>query len=148
VINPRLQVPFRAAACALLALTAWWLFRWYILALSEGLDATLLLGMIGLSIGFIARVLIRAMPGWAAFALTAAATYAAIFITYEQSRRSFDWIALIYFENDPQVISVGIPMALMIALGANAQALSDDLRQLYRQTFTRRTSVRPAPASI
>ncbi|MBI5666431.1 MAG: toll/interleukin-1 receptor domain-containing protein [Chloroflexi bacterium] len=126
----------RILLCLLFGVLAWGSYHWFL----ENLDTTpqdfnaLLLGGIGLAGGFIARILFS-LPGWLATLLTAAFTYLPIVITYDRYWGEFgDFIPLIYFDNRDQLVSVAVPMALLIAVGANAQALYREGRKLFRRT--------------
>ncbi|MDX1993166.1 MAG: toll/interleukin-1 receptor domain-containing protein [bacterium] len=135
----RVKTPFgmryaaRVGLCLLIGIAAWWLFRWYFYRLNEPPDLAILLGAAGLAVGFIAKILLRGLPGWALFLLTWAAMFVPIYITYQRSQADINAIALVYFEQPQQVFTVGLPMTLLVALGAHFHQLYAEAQQtLYK----------------
>jgi hypothetical protein len=104
-----------------------------ILDLSPPTVNALLLGGVGLSLGFIIRILFN-VPGWLAALLTAVLTWSPIYITFtEYLANSKTFNSLMYFDPATQVFSVAIPMVIFIALGANARALLAEASFIYRK---------------
>lgn len=136
----RLSMPvrlfLRLAGCFLLGVAAWASYIWFLDSLdlaTPGINA-LLFGGLGLSAGFIIRVLFK-IPGWLAALLTAVLIWLPIFITFQDAAaEGTTFYPLIYFYDDPnQAFSVAIPMVIFIALGANAEALIAEGSRLYQR---------------
>ncbi len=134
--KPVLQV-LRIGLCVVIGVVAWAVFRWLYLQEASQLTPasvnTLLLSGVGLALGFIARILVR-LPGWAAVMLTATAIFVPMYYTFERYSagvETFD--PLIFFTGLPQLVSVGIPMVILIALGANAQVIRREVRDLMQR---------------
>ncbi len=128
----------RGLLCLLFGVLAWGSYHWFL----ENLNFTpqdanaLLLGGAGLAAGFIAR-LVWSMPGWLSTLLTAGFTYLPIVITFDRYfSDTSDFIPLIFFDNRNQLFSVAIPMVVLIAIGANAQALYRAAGKLFRRAGT------------
>lgn len=123
----------RIALCLVFGVLAWGSYHWFL----ENLDTTaqdfnaLLLGGVGLAGGFIARILSHP-PGWLATVLTAAFTYLPVAITFDRYfADTNEFVPLIFFDDRSQLLSVAVPMVLIIAVGANAQALYREGRKLF-----------------
>lgn len=150
----RLSKPVRLVArlviLLVLGVLAWTTFQWFLEFLSfTPVDVnTLALGGVGLAAGFMLRLLFQ-LPGWAGVLLTALTTWLPIWFTFQQSMAgSMDWLPIIYFDDPNQVFTIGIPMALLIALGANATMLRQTLRGIYLEVLKRlgrAPGVRSAP---
>jgi hypothetical protein len=136
--SPPILFALRVAACFVIGVLAWTIFNWLYRegwVLNTASLNSLLLGGLGLALGFILRILFQ-LPGWVAALLTAVATFLPMLLTYQwffAGVGPFD--ALVYFRNVSNtnmqpVFSAGIPMVLFIALGANAQALAREVWQL------------------
>lgn len=125
----------RVALCLALGVFAWASYLWFLenLSLTPQDVAAVLFGGVGLAAGFVLRALFR-LPGWAALLLTAILTYAPIYVTFQQfAAGSQQFISLVLFDHPDQLLTVAIPMALLIALGANAQDVYQDIHRLYRR---------------
>jgi hypothetical protein len=134
----------RIGGCFLLGILAWASYIWFLESLDlspPGYNA-LIFGGLGLAAGFIIRILFD-VPGWLAAVLTAVLTWLPIYITFQDaSSGGTTFLPLIFFYDDPnQAFSVAIPMVIFIALGADAQALMEEARYLYRK-------FRPAKAVV
>jgi hypothetical protein len=136
----------RIGGCFLLGILAWASYIWFLESLDlspPGYNA-LIFGGLGLAAGFIIRILFD-VPGWLAAVLTAVLTWLPIYITFQDaSSGGTTFLPLIFFYDDPnQAFSVAIPMVIFIALGADAQALMEEARYLYRK-FRPANAVVPA----
>lgn len=127
-----LRAPGRIILCLAFGIVAWGSYHWFL----ENLYTTpqdfnmLLLGGVGLAGGFIARILFT-LPGWLSTVLTAAFTYLPIVITFYDTD---NFIPLISFDDPGQLLAIAVPMVALIAIGANAQPLYREARQLLRRT--------------
>ncbi len=80
----------------------------------------------GLALGFVASAVFH-LPGLAAFLLTAVATYVPLYISYEY------WLPpVVYYDYPQQIFILGIPLALLIALGGHASSVMASVRRLIR----------------
>jgi hypothetical protein len=133
-LSVRAQGLVRILLVVILGILAWISYEWFLesLAFTPADIDSLLLGGIGLAVGFVIRTRFQ-IPPWAATLITAVTTWIPIYVTFERASAGFDqFVPLIYFYDDPnQVYSIGIPMVLLIALGANFPALSREIRSLY-----------------
>ncbi len=132
VLPTRTEQVLKIVLCLVLGVLCWWVYQWFFLNLTPTLDWAILAGGAGMAAGFVARVLLPRLPGAAAFVLTAVAVYLPIygFNSFAPASRGSGVDPLIYFAQQGQVVSIGIPLALLIALGANAQALWREGRAL------------------
>jgi hypothetical protein len=141
VTERRLSKPvrlfLRIGGCFLLGVVAWASYIWFLesldLSSSQEYNA-LIFGGLGLAAGFIIRILFD-VPGWLAAVLTAVLTWVPIYLTFhDASTGGTTFLPLIFFYDDPnQAFSVAIPMVIFIALGADAQALIADAREIYHK---------------
>lgn len=90
------------------------------------------------SFGLITQYFIQSMPGLGYSLLTTALIWIPINITYNDDY--VDFIPLIYFDNPVHLLNIGLPLALLMAIGANFQALQTEIRALYRQKFDKPSS--------
>jgi hypothetical protein len=129
------QIALRLALTAGISLLAWVVFRWFYLqypALETADINAILLGAAGLAAGFVLRILFR-LPAWLATALTFVFSFLPVYITYQQwEAGSSNFVPLIYVDSAEQIFLTGLPIFLFVALGANAQALYQQARSLYR----------------
>lgn len=134
-LSLRAQILLRAVLVVILGILAWVSYEWFLESIgstSADLNA-LVFGGIGLAAGFVVRTRFQ-IPAWLAGLITAVMTWIPIYVTFERAAAGFDqFVPLIYFYDDPnQVFSIGIPMVLLIALGANFPAISREALGLYR----------------
>ncbi|MBZ0289810.1 MAG: toll/interleukin-1 receptor domain-containing protein [Anaerolineae bacterium] len=126
----------RIGGCFLLGVLAWASYIWFLESLDLSAPAwnALIFGGLGLAAGFIIRILFN-VPGWLTAILTAVLTWLPIYITFQDAfSGGTTFLPLIFFYDDPnQAFSVAIPMVIFIALGADAQALMEEARALYRR---------------
>lgn len=130
----RLPVPLRIVLCLLLGFGPWWGYHWVILSIGKEFDLALISGIVGMAGGFILRLIFN-LSGWLAFALTSALIYLPIYLFNNFAPYIYDVAIspLINFREAAQVLTVGLPMALMIALGANAQAVWREGQSLFKR---------------
>ena len=89
----------------------------------------------GLALGFVVSSTLK-LPGWAAFLVTAAATYIPIYVSYDQFLPP-----VIYYDRPEHLLTLALPVALLIALGGHAQALAGDVRRWLLRGRRARTNV-------
>src|SRR5690606_35038321 len=120
-------------ACLVIGVLAWAIFRWFYLqydALTTQDVNALLFGGLGLGAGFIVNMLLR-LPGLVRAGIMAVLIYLPMLVTLESYFAGSDlFVPLVYFDDRAQVFTVGIPMVLLIAFGANALALYQHVRVL------------------
>jgi serine/threonine protein kinase len=74
---------------------------------------------VGMAVGLTLSALLR-VPGWLAFVITTAATYAPLYITFQQYLPP-----VLYYDYPQQIFTLALPVAMLIALGAHARTLSN-----------------------
>lgn len=130
----RVNLALRVVLTLVLSVLAWMSYIWFLDSISftrQDFD-TWLLGGVGLAAGFIVRLLSKA-PAWLATLITLIATWLPIYIASGKiAGTAAQFVPLVFFDIPDQVFSIGIPMTILIALGANFPALSHDLRAFYR----------------
>jgi hypothetical protein len=119
----------RIVACLLFGIWVWAAYRWFFLQFPIEIDLSIVIGGIGLAAGFVLRIFFK-LPGWLDFLFMASAIYIAIYMTYNLYG---NLQPLLYFDQPEQIFTIGVPVALLIALGANAPALYQETRALYRR---------------
>ncbi|MCS6836188.1 MAG: toll/interleukin-1 receptor domain-containing protein [Anaerolineae bacterium] len=144
----QLHIGARAALCLLVGALAWMVYQWFFLGAPFALNWSKALGGLGLSGGFILTMLgklprvsqalrLKSGASWlplVSVALIALCTFLPILPLNSTSslpaiqEGTLDW--LIAFDHAEQVWQVGLPLALFIALGANASPLWELLRNL------------------
>ncbi len=121
-------------ALALGSLT-WGAFTWFFLNYDP--DWWLMLfGAAGMALAFGLTSVFR-LRGWVAFVVTALAIYLPLYIAFDIYYNITPYpllrlsSAILYFREWPQVFSQGLPVVIMIAIGAHAQSLWYDLRTMW-----------------
>jgi hypothetical protein len=146
IVPPPLLLFLRISACLVLGIAAWWVFRWfyqYYVVTSQDVNAIVFAG-VGLATGFIVKILTK-LPGWLIALITAVSIYIPMYVTFERffaGTNQFE--PLIYFGNYNQIYSVGIPIVIFIALGANAQAIRKEISTLFRARKANQEAVKTA----
>jgi hypothetical protein len=146
-LSPPVLKLLRIGGCLVISGLAWMVVRWLYLeypALSDSDRNTVLFGGAGLAFGFILRILFT-MPGWLAALITAVATYIPLYVTSDLYWNGRDdlfqpLVHVAFAEPNERIFTVGIPIVLFIAAGANARALWREARSLYQH-------LRPQPAA-
>lgn len=137
------RVVLRSALFIGIGAFAWLSYVWCL----ERLDTTpqdlnaLVLGGIGLALGFVLRSLMR-WRGWVMTLLMTFFVWLSIYIAFNDNYVSF--VPLVYFDNPNQVFTIGIPMALIMAVGANMQMLWVEAQKVRRYLKNR---MNPAAAA-
>jgi hypothetical protein len=136
----RLFWPLRLILCLILGIFAWWAHLFFYLYQSNPDILTLILGGIGLSLGFVLTAVINSLPlrsggrvgDGGIFLLTIAITFVAIYAPIYWSYQNFlatitsnPAQALLYFQadNPEHVYLIGIPFALCLAFFGNLPVL-------------------------
>jgi TIR domain len=138
--SPAMRIALRTLLFAGIGVFAWTSYIWFLERLGATQQDTnaLLLGGVLLAAGFLARSLKTRLPGWGYTLLIAALIWIPINITFNDNYVNF--VPLVYFDLPNQVWSIGLPMALLMAIGANFQALQQEVRALYRRLSTQMSS--------
>lgn len=104
---------------------AWASYAWFLQHLGTTVqdENTLLLGGITLAAGFLIRSEAK-LPAWLFTLIMAALIWLPIYVTYQDNYVNF--VPLIYFDVSNQLFTIGIPVALIMAIGANARALYEE----------------------
>lgn len=119
------HLPIRIIVCFVAGMMTWITFQWFFLFLPPVPTWASFLGGIGISIGFIINTVFKPPP-IVTFAITALAMYASIFFlnNFAEFYNNSGLInPLIYFGEEVQVYTIGIPMVLLYAFGTNAHIL-------------------------
>ncbi|MCB9453342.1 MAG: protein kinase [Anaerolineaceae bacterium] len=120
----------------------WAAFTWFFLNYVPDWGVMVFAG-VGTAVGFALTAILN-LPGWLAFLVTGVATYLPIYTMFNAfwngELASFiqsifiitpgNAPALLYYDYPEQIFSVAIPVVILIALGAHAQALWGDVRRL------------------
>lgn len=111
---------------------AWASYIWFLQRLGTTAQDinSLLLGGIMLAAGFLIRSVTKA-PAWVFTLMMTALIWIPIYITYQDNYTNF--VPLIYFDNPNQVFTIGIPIALIMAVGANLRAIYKQIIVRYRR---------------
>jgi hypothetical protein len=132
----RLVWPLRIILCLVLGILAWWAHLFFYLYQSSPDILTLMLGGIGLSIGFILSTIINSLPLRSggrvgdggkvllAMLITFISIYAPIYWSYQNFLATLTSVpaqALLYFQadNPEHIYLIGIPFALCLAFFGN-----------------------------
>ncbi|MEL6526162.1 MAG: hypothetical protein AAFQ07_10685, partial [Chloroflexota bacterium] len=111
--------------CFVAGTLAWIIFQWFFLQIPLQLTYASFVGGVGLSLGFIFYTLLRP-PAYITFLLTAVFTFMPIYLLNSASPfyQSLGWAnPLIYFDSPNHVWTIGLPMALLLAVGSNGLLL-------------------------
>jgi hypothetical protein len=144
-IPPAFRLPLQIVVCLLAGMLPWILYKGIFLNYVLVFHPMTLIGAIGLSLGFIIHALFKPHV-MISFIITALSLFLTILIfnDHASTLRDFGFDEpLIYFGNAEQVYWVGLPLALLFALGANGQNLyqwlfgADELTEY----FNRRTGI-------
>jgi hypothetical protein len=111
---------------------AWFSYIWLLGRFVESQQQTnaILLGGVGIAAGFLVRSVLK-LPVYIYVVLMTLLIWFTIYVTFVNNYVNFE--PLVFFDRREQVFSIGIPIALLMALGANARALGIELQKLYRQ---------------
>jgi hypothetical protein len=111
---------------------AWASYAWFLQHLGTTVqdENALLFGGIALAAGFLIRSELK-LPAWVFMLVMAALIWLPIYITYQDNYVNF--VPLIYFDDPNQLFTIGIPVALIMAIGANARALYEELILRFRK---------------
>ncbi len=132
---------------------SWGAFTWFFLTYVPDWGVMAIAGL-GIAAGFVLTAVFN-LPGWAAFLVTTAATYAPIYAFYHffmtgefalwplLSRETLlSPVAVLYYDYPEQIWMLGLPVVMLIALGGHAQAIGRDVRALV--AYLRRRAARRA----
>jgi hypothetical protein len=128
----------RSLLFGVIGIFAWTSYIWFLQRLGTTLqdENSLLLGGVAIAAGFLVRSVSK-LPAWVYTLLMAALIWLPVYITYQDNYINF--VPLIYFDIPEQVFAIGIPVALIMAIGANFRALYQEVA-----TYTRKLTVRSA----
>ncbi len=136
--SPFIRFGLRSLLFLVIGIFAWTSYIWFLQRLGTTLqdENSLILGGIAIAVGFLIRSVTK-LPAWVYTLLMAALIWLPIYITYQDNYINF--VPLIYFDIPEQVFAIGIPLALIMAIGANFRALYQEVA-----TNTRKLTVRSA----
>jgi len=105
---------------------AWTSYIWFLQRLGTTVqdENALLFGGIALAAGFLIRSVTK-LPAWVFTLIMAALIWLPIYITYQDNYTNF--VPLIYFDDPNQLFTIAIPVALIMAVGANARAIYEEI---------------------
>jgi hypothetical protein len=124
----RVHIPATAILGFGLATLTWVFYTMLFLNITEPDWGLMILGGLGLGLGFVVSGIFK-LPGWLAALITAIATYVPIYLAFDRFQAG-DGAALLYYDKSGDVYSVAIPFVLLIALGGHAQALYRSVRNI------------------
>ncbi len=122
----------RSLLFCVIGIFAWASYIWFLQRLSTTVqdENSLLFGGIALAIGFLIRSVTK-LPAWVFTLVIAALIWLPIYITYQVNYVNF--VPLIYFDAPEQLFTIGIPVALIMAIGANFRAVYQEVVTYYHQ---------------
>ncbi len=122
----------RSLLFGVIGIFAWTSYVWFLQRLGTTIqdENSLLLGGFGLATGFLIRSVTKA-PAWVFALIFTALIWLPIYITYQDKYVNF--VPLIYFDDPNQVFTIGIPVALIMAIGANFRAVYQEVVTYYHQ---------------
>ena len=137
--SPTLRLLLRTLLFTGIGIFAWASYIWFLQRLGSTVqdENTLLMGGIALAVGFLIRSVAK-LPSWAFTLVIAALIWLPIYISYQDNYVNF--VPLIYFDVPNQLFTIGIPVALIMAIGANFRAIYEEAVARYRQIRARQTS--------
>jgi serine/threonine protein kinase len=145
-----MRLAFSAVTGFLLGTLTWGAFTWFFLNYPPNWDVMAFVGL-GTAFGFVLTALIG-LRGWVAALVTTAATYLPIYIMQQYSYGYLELpftltpVPILYYDYEEQVLTLGLAVALLIALGGHAQALWSDARGLLAKLRQRIVAAsKPAP---
>lgn len=144
-IPQRLRLITQILICIASGILVWVCYKWFFLNLPPTFSVMVFVGAIGLSLGFIIHALFKPHVV-VTFAITALCIFLPI-LFFNSTSSLLNQLAvdepLIYFDNFEQVLWVGLPLALLFALGANGQNIYQWLFGADELTayFNRKTSI-------
>jgi hypothetical protein len=97
-------------------------------------ENSLLVGGIALAIGFLFRSVAK-LPAWVFTLVIATLIWLPIYVTYQDNDLNF--VPRIYFDDPNQVFTIGIPIALIMAVGANFRAIYQEVLAHYHMLMSR-----------
>jgi len=143
ILPEKLILPFRIIGTLVISFAAWAVFGWFYTqnpVLGQSDINSILFGGVGLAAGFLLRILFK-MPGWLSTLLTAVLTYIPVYVTfndYWSGGSTFQPLIYVSYDAPSQIYTIGIPIVILIALGANARRLLQEGQKLYRRLFADR----------
>jgi hypothetical protein len=122
-LSPRVHQGVRVVLSVLFGTLCWMIFQWLFLQLGLRFTISHFIGGLGLSIGYILPIFVR-LRTWVAYGLTVLFIFLPILLLNGTS--GWEWVGfeqgqlkpLIYFREVSEVWTIGLPMALLMALGA------------------------------
>ncbi len=122
----------RSLLFGVIGVFAWTSYIWFLQRLGTTVqdENSLLLGGIALAIGFLIRSAAK-LPAWVFTLVIAALIWLPIYITYQDNYVNF--VPLIYFDVPNQLFTIGIPVALIMAIGSNFRAVYQQGAIYYRK---------------
>lgn len=124
-LSPELHLPIQIAVCLVSGMATWITFQWLFLNLPLIPTWASFWGGLGMALGFIIHATFKP-PAIVTFIMTATSIYLPIFLlnSFGNFYQSTGWKnPLLYFNDSNQVLTLGIPIALLFALGANGHIL-------------------------
>ena len=127
-----IRFALRSVLFGVIGIFAWTSYIWFLQRLGTTIqdENSLLLGGIALAIGFLVRSVAK-LPAWIFTLLIAALIWLPIYITYQDNYVNF--VPLIYFDVPNQLFTIGIPVAIIMAIGANFRAVYQEVVTYYHQ---------------
>ena len=132
----------------------WGAYTWLFLQQNPEWDLMRFAGG-GLAFGFVLAAMIN-LRGWVSFLVTVIATYIPLYLAFrdfwfQETPVSSSRLAVLFYDDPNQILTLAIPVAILIALGSHAPAISRDVlvivRRLRGERVPSRPGVIPAPQS-
>ncbi len=137
-----MRLVFSAAAGFVWGTLAWGAFTWFFLTYPPVWEVMAYAG-IGTALGFVLTSYFG-LRGWLAFLITAVATYIPLYLMFQfyfngtqpplplSNEVLFNPVAILYYDYPEQIFTLGIPIVMLIALGAHFSGVLADLRNLWK----------------
>lgn len=111
-----------------LGVLTWALYTVLVLTRTDLNWGLMILGGLGLGLGFVVSGIFD-LPGWLAAATTAIATYIPLYLAFDRFQSGAGQ-SLLYYDKAGDIYAITIPFVLLIALGGHAPALYRSVRDL------------------
>lgn len=153
LLPEKLILPFRIIGTLVISFAAWAVFGWFYLqnpVLAQQDVNAILFGGVGLAAGFLLRILFK-LPGLLAVLLTAVLVYLPIYVTFQDywgKGKTFTPLIYVAYNFPEQIYTIGIPIAILIAVGANAREVRREVQHLYKRLFPVRAVIPPVNANV
>lgn len=121
IVPKPLHVGFRVVSAFSIGVLTWVVYQWFFLGIEFGLTYGAAIGGVGLAFGFVLAMFVN-LKSWAIFLITWLTTFVPIYFLNNLSPleliQNGSLNPLLYFDNPAHPMTVGLPLAFLIALGS------------------------------